>query len=242
MLNPASLAVCAALGLATVRVWRRPRVAVLSTGSELRRPGQALGPAGIYDSNGPALAVLVASLGAQVTLGGPVPDRVEALQDALEDHAGADAILFSGGSSAGARDVLRDALAAKGRIIFHGVRVKPGKPLLLAQVGASVVFGLPGFPTSCLSDAYLYVVPAVQKLAHHPPQSPRRVQVPLGERVASVPGRVWFLPVRLEGGRAIPTYKESAATTSLLGAVGYVEVPPDVEYLEAGDPVDVVLF
>lgn len=242
LMNPARLAVAAALGCDSLRVWRRPRVAVLSTGSELRPPGTPLKPGQIHDSNGPALTALFRLHGADVVQGGPVADEIETLRRAIKSHADNDVIVLSGASSAGEKDVLRDAVAAEGTIVFHGVRVKPGKPLLLGRVGSAAVVGLPGYPTSCLSDAYLFVLPALDSLAHRPAPSPRRVSARLSERVASVKDRLWFLPVRLDDGRAIPTYKESGATTSLSDAVGYVEIPPDVPYVDAGDQVQVVLF
>lgn len=241
-LTPARVAVAAAVGCAELMVWRRPRVAVASTGSELKTPGAPLGPGEIYDSNGPGLRALLETAGARVTLLGNVADDVETLRRLLQGPRNQDLLLLSGGSSAGERDVLRDAVRAEGEILFHGVQVKPGKPLLLGRVGTTPILGLPGYPTSCLSDAYLFVLPALRKIARMPPSVERRVSARLGERVASVPGRLWFLPVRLENGLAIPTYKESGATTSLADAVGYVEISPDLPYVEAGEPVQVVLF
>lgn len=242
LMNPARLAVAAALGLETVRVWRRPRVAVFSTGSELRPPGKPLAPGEVHDSNGPALAALFELHGAEVVRRAVLPDDVAVIRTALRQESAHDLVVASGASSAGERDVLRDAVAAEGRIEFHGVRVKPGKPLLFGRVGHALVVGLPGYPTSCLSDAYLFALPALARMAHRPTPPPQRIRARLSQRVASVPDRLWFLPVKLENGLAVPTYKESGATTSLADAVGYVEVPPDVPFLEGGDAVDVILF
>lgn len=242
VLTPARIAILAATGRDVVRVWRRSRVTVVSTGSELRAPGTSLGPGEIYETNGLALGALFRSHGVDVAHEGPVPDEVNALRAVLRRHADQDVIVLSGGSSAGERDVVQDAVTAEGSIDFHGVRVKPGKPLLLGRVGDAVVVGLPGYPTSCLSDAYLFVLPALRRIAHRPAEPVRRVSARLGERVAGVPGRVWFLPVRLDGPRAVPTYKESGATTSLADADGYVTIPADVPFVDAGDAVEVILF
>jgi molybdopterin molybdotransferase len=243
LLTPARIAVAAALGRARLRVWRRARVAVLSTGSELRPPGVALRPGEIHDSNGPGLVALLSAQGAEVTLAERVEDDVALLRKALKGAvAMSDMVVLSGSSSAGEHDLLRDAVAAEGRIAFHGVRVKPGKPLLLGEVATKTVLGLPGYPTSCLSDAYLFLVPALRRVARHPEEPVRRVTARLGLRVEGVRDRVWFVPVRLEAGLAVPTYKESGATTSLSDAVGYVTVPPDVAFLDEGEAVEVVLF
>lgn len=242
LLTPARIAVAAAAGLDAVQVWRRPRVAVLSSGSELVPPGRPLLPGKIHDSNGPSLEALFRSMGAEVWRGPNVPDTVDGVEDALRAAASSDLVVVSGGSSAGERDVLRDGVARCGTIIFHGVRVKPGKPLLLGQIGATPVIGLPGYPTSCLSDAYLFVLPALDRLAHRPSPVVRRVAVRIAANVEAQPDRLWFVPVRLDGDLAWPTFKESGHTTSLADADGYVVVAAGGPGLRAGDPVDVTLF
>jgi len=243
LLTPARIAVAAAMGRPRVSVWRRPKVAILSTGSELRAAGEALRPGEVHDSNGPGLTALFRSLGADVRTAQRVEDDIQTLSGALRSASrSCDLIVASGASSAGQHDVLRDAVAAEGRIEFHGVRVKPGKPLLLGRIGSTPLIGLPGYPTSCLSDAYLFVAPAVRRLAHLPDEPPRRVTARLAHRVESVPDRLWFVPVRVEGGLAYPTYKESGATTSLSDAVGYVAIRPDVPFVDEGETVQVVLF
>jgi len=242
LLTPARIAVAVAAGLNVVRVWRRPRVAILSSGLELVPPGQPLLPGKIHDSNGPALEALFRSMDAEVTRGPNVPDTVEGVEHALRAAASNDLVVVSGGSSAGERDVLRDGVARCGEIIFHGVRVKPGKPLLLGRIATTPIIGLPGYPTSCLSDAYLFVLPALDRLAHRPSPVVRRVAVRIAANVEAQPDRLWFVPVRLDGDLAWPTFKESGHTTSLADADGYVVVAAGGPGLRAGDPVDVALF
>jgi molybdenum cofactor synthesis domain-containing protein len=243
VLHPFHIAVAAAIGAKTLPLWRRPRVAILSTGSELRPAGESLAPGQVHDSNGPALAALFRSVGASVEPGPLVPDDVMQLRKVLTSAARrSDLVVASGASSAGERDVLRDAVAAEGQVEFHGVRVKPGKPLLLGRIGATPLVGLPGYPASCLSDAYLFVVPAVRRIAHHPVQEPRQVAARMAARVEPVADRLWFVPVNLQNGLAWPTFKDSGATTSLADASGYVAVPPDGPGLIEGDPVTVTLF
>lgn len=242
LLTPARIATAATQGCAHLVVRRRPRVVVHATGAELRPPGMPLGAGDLHDSNSPALAALFTTAGAAVLRGAPLADQEAAVREALRGARGADLVVLSGGTSAGERDVVRDAVAAEGLVHFHGVRVKPGKPLLFGQVGPTLVLGLPGYPASCLSDAYLFAVPLLRRLAHLPDEPPRRLRAPLRERLESVRDRLWFVPVRLEAGLVVPTFKESGATTSLADAVGYVAVPPEVPFLEAGELVDVVLF
>ena len=138
----------------------------------------------------------------------------------------------------GARDLVVDALRAEGEVIFHGVRVKPGKPLLAGRVGACLVVGLPGNPTSALSNALIFLVPVVRRLAGLPPSESRAVRAALAQEVRGEPDRYQFLPVRLEAGRAIPTFKGSGSLTSMAASDGWIGVPEGAT-LAAGAPVDV---
>lgn len=242
VLTPARLAVAAALGKTHVPVWRRPRVLLLSTGSEVRRPGTRLRPGEVYNSNAVAVAALLGQHGAAVVDAGPVADSVPALRRAFAKGRRADLILVSGGSSAGERDLLEEALRSAGRVSFHGVRVKPGKPLLLGSLRGRTVLGLPGYPASCLCDAYLFAVPAIRRMARLPALAPQRERARLAAAIRNASGRHFFVPVRLVDGTAIPTYKESGATTSVSEADGFLEVPAHVTNLQRGAPVLVTRF
>src|SRR5439155_221346 len=164
----------------------------------------------------------------------------------------ADLIVFSGGSSVGERDLVVDAIAARGEMIFHGIAVRPGKPTAFARVftpGAPSprtrgvpFFGMPGNPTSCLSNAYILLVPFLRATARLPPQTPRIVRVPLGRRIASSAGRHQFYTVRLERGVALPAFKGSGDITSLSQADGYIEIPADQDVVDEGATVTVTLF
>lgn len=241
-ITPARLAVAAAVGRNQLTVWRRPRVLILSTGSELREPGTRLRPGEIYNSNAFALESLLQRHGAAVERAPPVADDVDSLKDRLRTADRYDLVVVSGGSSAGERDLLRDAVAAVGRIEFHGVAVKPGKPLLYGQVRRRPLIGLPGNPASCLCDAYLFVVPALRRMAHVSQDPPRRVRAPLAARVAGSPGRHFFVPARFVDGRIASTYTDSGSTSSMAEADGYIEIPAGADALEAGTPVDLVYF
>jgi molybdopterin biosynthesis enzyme len=135
-----------------------------------------------------------------------------------------------------------DVIAAKGEVLFHGIAVKPGKPTAFGRIGGKLVFGMPGYPTSCLSNAYILLVPALRRIARLPPQTVRSQTMPLGARVTSVPGRLQFYSVRIAGGMAMPAFKASGDITSMSQADGYIEIPVEVEVIEQGTVVEVKLF
>jgi molybdopterin biosynthesis enzyme len=171
-----------------------------------------------------------------------VHDTVDALLEALDASAAADLIVFSGGSSVGERDLVVDAIAARGEMIFHGIAVRPGKPTAFALVAGTPFFGMPGNPTSCLSNAYILLVPYLRAIARLPANAPRTVHVPLGRRIASAVNRHQFYTVRLDNGAAFPAFKGSGDITSLSQADGYIEIPADTSVVEAGAIVEVTLF
>ena len=138
-----------------------------------------------------------------------------------------------------------DLVAARGEMIFHGIAVKPGKPTAFALVGKSgetPFFGMPGNPTSCLSNAYILLIPFLRAIARLPPHTPRTVRVPLGRRIASATGRHQFYTVRLESGAAFPAFKGSGDITSLSQADGYIEIPSDQDVVDEGTLLNVTLF
>ena len=128
-------------------------------------------------------------------------DTLEALHAALDECLRHDVIVFSGGSSVGERDLILDVIRDRGEVRFHGIAVKPGKPTLFGHVQGTPVFGMPGYPTSCLSNAYILLVPALRQMARLPLTAPRTVALPLAARVTSVRGRHQFYTVRVERGR-----------------------------------------
>ena len=139
-------------------------------------------------------------------------DSVDALGAALDACAGADIVVFSGGSSVGERDLIVDLIAARGEMIFHGIAVKPGKPTAFARLhaGGTPFFGMPGNPTSCLSNAYVLLVPFLRAVARLPPLRGRTLRVPLGRRIVSQAGRLQFYTVKLEDGVACPRSRAPA--------------------------------
>ena len=164
-LGAAQIGALAASGLDRVVVGRRPRVAVLATGTELRRPGEQLGPGEVYEANAVLLATTLASAGADVVALPAVSDDESSHRAALERGLTADALVTSGGVSVGPHDLVRRILSQLGvEEIFWGVAVKPGKPLAFGVRGSTLVFGLPGNPVSSLVSAEVFVRPALLAL------------------------------------------------------------------------------
>jgi len=242
LLTPSRVGALAAIGLAEVAVYAKPRVAILSTGNEVVDPGRALAPGQIFDVNRFTLGAIVAAHGGLPEPQRPAQDTVDALVAALDRSREADLVVFSGGSSVGERDLIVDAIAARGEMIFHGIAVRPGKPTAFARVAGTPFFGMPGNPTSCLSNAYVLLVPYLRAMARLPPHVPRRITAPLGRRIASAVNRHQFYTVRLADGVAYPAFKGSGDITSLSQADGYIEIPANVSVVDEGTPVDVTLF
>lgn len=242
VLSPARLGVVAALGFDHVEVFERPRVAILSTGDEIVVPGGALGPAQIFDSNTAALAAAVRLHGGEPVVAPRVGDDREALTRAFEECLAQDLVLFSGGTSVGERDYLLEIIASAGAVHFEGLQLKPGKPTVFATVAGRPVFGMPGNPVSCLTNAYLLVAPLLRRMAHLPPAVERVVVARLATEVSSPAGRHQIYPVRVEGATAVPVFKGSGEITSLAHSDGYFEIPAQVESVAAGTVVEVTLF
>ena len=174
VLGAAQVGALAAAGVAEVAVGRRPAVVVLSTGTELRRPGEPLGPGQIYESNSPMLAAAFAAAGAVVERIGPVADDEGEHRAALRRGLEADVLVSSGGVSVGPHDLVRRVLAELGaEEDFWGVAVRPGKPLAFATRGRTLVFGLPGNPVSSLVAVELFVRPALLALQGASSPGPR---------------------------------------------------------------------
>jgi molybdopterin molybdotransferase len=241
-INSSRIGALAAVGLPTIQVYQRPRVAILSTGNEIVEPGQPLRPGQIYDTNRFTLSAVVADNGGVPVPFPPAPDTVEALTATLDRCLVNDLVVFSGGSSVGERDLMIDVLTAKGQVLFHGISVKPGKPTGLALVAGKPVFAMPGSPASCLTNAHILLVPLLRRLARLGPKVTRTLTMPLAERVVSALNRHQFYTVRIVDGTAVPAFKASGDITSMSRADGYIEIAAEVEFAEKGALVEVTLF
>jgi molybdopterin molybdotransferase len=242
VLTPSRIGALAAVGALEVDVFARPRLAILSTGNEIVEPGEPLAPGQIYDINRFTLASIIEAHGGIPVPLPSAPDTLDALSGAIDTALSEDVLIFSGGSSVGERDLILDVLEARGEVIFHGVAVKPGKPTVFGRVAGKPVLGMPGYPTSCLSNGYMLLVPMLRRMARLPEHHPHVVKAPLARRIVSTTGRHQFYTVRLVDGSAAPAFKASGDITSMAHADGYIEIPPQVDIVEAGEIVDVILF
>jgi molybdopterin molybdotransferase len=242
LLTPSRIGALAAMGILEVDVYARPRVAIVSTGNEIVEPGQPLGPGQLYDINQFTLASIVGAHGGVGVVHPTAADNLDSLADAVAGAASDDVLVFSGGSSVGERDLIIDVIGQMGEVIFHGIAVKPGKPTTFGRIDRRPVFGMPGYATSCLSNAYMLLVPMLRRIARLPDYHPHTRRLPLARRVVSTTGRHQFYTVRIEEGQAVPAFKASGDITSMAQADGYIEIPAQTDIVEAGELVDVKLF
>jgi molybdenum cofactor synthesis domain-containing protein len=242
VLNASRVGALAALGTMEVAVYERPRVAILSTGNEIVDPGQPLAPGQIYDINRFTVSAVVAEHGGVPVTYKTALDTIDDLSRAVDECLQDDVLVFSGGSSVGERDLILDVIAAEGEVLFHGIALKPGKPTAFGVVRGKLVFGLPGYPTSCLTNAYLLLAPALRGIARLPVLAIRSLMLPLSDRIVSTPGRYQIYTVRLANGTAVPAFKASGDITSMSRADGYIEIPTNTDIVEKGEMVEVKLF
>lgn len=241
-LTPSRVGAVAAIGEPEVSVYRRPRFLVISTGSEIAALGQPLEPGQVYDINTYTLCAVIERSGGVADTIPIVSDTTESLREALTSVTDHDLVVFSAGTSVGERDIVIDVVREAGEVFFHGVALKPGKPTLFGRVGERLLLGLPGYPASCLSNAYTILAPMVRRLARLPDEVQVRIEVPMARRVVSTTGRHQFYTVKLVEGEAQPAFKHSGDITSLSRADGFIEIPANVDLVEKGELVRVTLL
>jgi molybdenum cofactor synthesis domain-containing protein len=242
VLTPSRIGALAAVGALQVEVFAKPRIAILSTGNEIIEPGEPLRPGQIYDINRFTLASIIEARGGVPVLLPTAQDTIDALSAAIDTALAEDVLVFSGGSSVGERDLILDVLVKRGEVLFHGVAVKPGKPTVFGQVHGKPFLGMPGYPTSCLSNGYMLLVPMLRRMARLPEYRAQTTRVPLSRRIVSTTGRHQFYTVRVVDGAAVPAFKGSGDITSMSQADGYIEIPAQTDIVEAGELVEVKLF
>ncbi|MEC9459727.1 MAG: molybdopterin biosynthesis protein [SAR324 cluster bacterium] len=238
----------AALGEANVSVWRRPKVAVISTGDELIAPGEQMEMGKVYDSNSTVIAHAVEELGCEAVRFGIVPDDEAQLETVLRNALALDFVLLSGGTSKGEGD-LNYRVFEKFRnpgVLVHGVSLKPGKPLCLAVLDGIPAAILPGFPTSSTFTFSKFIAPVLRKLAGLTPERSAHVQANVPLRLNSDKGRTEFNLVHLvrneDGFSAYSTGKDSGSITGFARADGFMEIPRTTEMLEAGEETTIHLL
>ncbi len=241
--------VMAACGIGRVKVYRKPVVAVISTGNELVEVGERLEEGKIYDVNSYAICSAVEENGGKPVFMGIARDSREEIEELIVRGLEiADIVITSGGTSAGVGDMIHSILNDLGKVLVHGIAVKPGKPAVIAICNGKPVFGLPGYPTSALMIFEIFVAPLLRALSGLGSEKIRRVvKAKLAVRTFSAEGRREFLPVNLvegyEGYAAYPVSGAySGAITSLALTDGFIEIPENVVILDEGESVDVKLF
>jgi len=248
LLGPRHLGLLASVGRASVVVRPRPRVVILSTGSELREPGTARGHDSIYDGNSYMLAASVVRAGAIAYRVGIVPDEPAAFLDALGDQlVRADAVITSGGVSMGDYDVVKEALAPLGTVWFGGVAMQPGKPQGFGVVGedATPIFTLPGNPVSSFVSFEMFVLPALRRMMGRLPYSRPTIEATLTHGVTSPTGRAQYLRGELHDDPDRPMVSPAGGPGShlvgdLAAANALILVPSDTTALDAGASVTVL--
>jgi len=247
ILTAKEIAALAALGCSKLRVYRKPRIAVFSIGRELVRPGQSLELGKVYDVNSYSILGMLRELGLSAEFGGILPDDEEAiirkLEEALRKN---DAVITSGGTSAGLEDLTYRAFEKLGKIIVHGVRVKPGKPTIIAATrDGKLLIGLPGFPLSAMMIFTSLVKPILMRLMGADAEEPETIQAESALRLI-IGGRTHLIPVHLvatpRGLRAYPILGDSGSASALLEADGFMEIPGEKQLLDEGEVVEVKLF
>jgi putative molybdopterin biosynthesis protein len=249
LLTSRETGVLAALGVTEIDVWRKPRVAIISTGNEIIPPGTPMRPTAVYDSNSQILADAVRELGGLPRFWGIVRDNTDELRAMLHAAlAESDVVLLSGGTSKGEGDLCYRVVAelSDPGIVAHGVALKPGKPLCLAVTNGRPVVILPGFPTSAIFTFHEFVAPVIRMLGGQPLESRESLSATLAVKINSEIGRTEYLLVGLvhsdEGLSAFPMGKGSGSVTTFSRADGFVTIPRHTEIIEAGQPVEVHLI
>jgi molybdenum cofactor synthesis domain-containing protein len=248
VLNPQEIAILASLGMRRVKVFRKPRVGIISTGDEIKEPGEELKEGQVYDTNSFALAALCRATGAEASRLGVVKDEYEAMKHAVEAGLGYDVLLISGATSVGKRDVVPEIVRELGEVVVHGVAMRPGEPTGFGYVGDTLVFMLPGYPVASIVAFETFVRPALQVMQGLSPAIPYpAIKARLRRKIPSELGRRDFVRVKVEhtprGYEAEPVRTSgSGIVSSLVRADGFVIVPENTEGIEKGEIVEVRLF
>jgi molybdopterin molybdotransferase len=248
-LRPQDVAALAACGRSEIACVRNPRLRIFSTGNEVLAAGAPFEHGKVYDANGPMLASLFAPLGLSASYGGILPDRFEAVHEALYTAAAEnDLIISSGGASLGEEDHVIAALKRADALSLWQLAIKPGRPMGVGRIGSCLCFALPGNPVAAMVCALLYVWPVARRLAGEPWIEPRRFFFPAGFEIrARRSGRREFLRGWLEraGDRTVArSYPRdgSGLISSLRAASGLIEIPEDVTAIHEGTEVAFIPF
>ena len=246
-ITPADLGACAAAGLTTVPVRRRPRVTIIPTGDELAPIGAARKPGDIPEFNSLILAALIRQWGGEPVVCDPAPDDFDAIREAVAAGlAASDVVAINAGSSAGDADYTASVIESLGTLQVHGIAVRPGHPVALGVASGKPVMGLPGYPVSAALTAELLLMPLLERLLGSSMPARRRIRASITRKVVSPTGEDEFLRVAV--GRvgskmiATPVQRGAGVVMSLVRADGIVRIPRHTEGMDAGAEVEVELL
>lgn len=240
LLGAREIGVLAAIGRKKICVYGL-KVGIISTGNELAEPGCELDAGKIYDINSFSLFSGVKDCGGTPVRYGIFNDNGSEIKKALlEATQNCDIILTSGSTSAGSGDIMYRVIEENGTLLAHGIDIKPGKPAIIGKVFGKPVFGLPGYPASALIIFNEFVAPLIRKMTGKK-EARIKTKATLAAQIRSE-GRAQLFPVGIVRSMAYPIEKGSGAITTLSEADGFIEIPANVEMINAGETVDVTLF
>jgi molybdopterin molybdotransferase len=246
-LKPSDVGLLASMGFVEVPVYEKPRVMIIPTGEEIVPRGKTPEAGQMNESNGVMNLLYMRRFGGIANVHDIVVDDKKKLAASLKESIDFDLIVTTGGSSVGKRDLIADVVNSMGRVLVHGVSIKPGKPVAMGYVEAeghrTPVVCLPGYPAACAIDSMVFVDPAVKKIGHLPPSQYRTQKATLARKIFSEPGYRTYTRVTIENGMATPLRTKGAGILSSVSqADGYVIIPEDVEGYEAGSTVEVTFL
>jgi len=246
LLTAREIGLMASAGVDKVKVFRKPRVAVISTGDEITEVGKPLDVGKIYDVNLYTIASKVVECGCEAVPFGIVGDRYEEIRNVVKRALETcDVVITSGSTSAGLGDVIYRVFEEFGEILVHGIAVKPGKPTVIARAENKVLFGLPGYPVSALMIFEVFVAPFLRRLSGLGEVDRNKVRAILQVKTYSDVGRREFRPVALvktDKFIAYPFTSYSGSVSTLAKADGFIEIPKNTVFLDEGEVVEVILF
>jgi molybdopterin molybdotransferase len=248
LIGPAEVGMLAALGLASVRVFRRPKLAVIATGDEIVEPGQKAGRGCIYNSNGYSLLSLALQAGTEASYLGIARDKTSQLKQKIQKARASDILVVSGGVSVGDYDLVKEELRGLGvRPVFWQLRIKPGKPTYFGVRRRQLVFGLPGNPTSAMVMFHIFVRPAIDRMLGRKRPGLRSATALLEQEITMRPGRTQFLRGALVGEGPMLRVNQfpdqrSGVLRSMVKSRVLIVVPAEVSRIEKGREVEILFL
>ena len=241
IVTPRIVGLLSGLGIQKVSVYKKPKIAVFSTGNEIISPWDKLSYGKTYDVNSYYISSKLEKLGCESFMLGIAGDSKEEIFSKLKEAKNCDMIILSAGASKGERDFVEDAIKSFGELIIHGISIKPGKPTLVGHIDNKLIFGLPGHPTSSFTLFNILVLPFVYKMLGQKKNLETRKLIS-GERIYSTKGRKDFLPITINGNTINSAFRGSGAISSFLKAEGIAIINETTEYVDKGEELEVMIL